>query len=70
MQPLQLRTIEIKPVDRSADATETPGPNKPDFATRVAQAEFGRAYVPPEHADFVDRSPGQVRAAQEEAWRS
>ena len=53
----------VKPISPSANPTETPRPDKPDFARRAAQVELGRAYVPPEHADFVDRSPEQDRAA-------
>ncbi len=44
----------VKPAARSAEATATPRPNEPDFATRAAQAELDRAYARPELDGFRD----------------
>ena len=38
------------------------------FAASLARSSLGCAYVPPEDAGFVDRTPDEVRTAQEALW--
>ncbi len=58
----------VKQIDRSVDLTKALRSKSADFATRAAQVEFGRAYVPLSHSDFRDRTPDEVRAAQAAGW--
>ncbi len=58
----------VKPAARSAEATATPCPNEPDFATRAAQAELGRAYARPELDGFRDRSPCAIAILRAAGW--
>ena len=63
-------TMNIYPPDSRGSSTPSassanPAPRRANFATSAAQVEFGHAYVPPEYAGFVDRTPDEVRAARE-----
>ncbi len=57
------------PDSRSSSTPSTSSANtasrRADYATSAAQVELCRAYVPPEYAGFVDRTPDEVRAARE-----
>ena len=62
------KTTIIKPTDRSPSTTETPRPDKSDFATRVAQAELGPAYARPELDGWCDRSPAEIALLRAVNW--
>ncbi len=58
---------EIKPVVEPDKLAEFQL-KRASFATRLARSSLGCAYAPPEDAGFVDRTPGEVRAAREALW--
>ena len=39
------------------------------FATHAAQSAFGAAYAPPAHANFFDRSPGEIAMLRAASWQ-
>ena len=40
------------------------------FAAGLAQAAFGAAYAPPDHANFCDHSPAAIAAMRAAMWGS
>ncbi len=57
----------------SAEARDLQSPDEDPrrrtaFAASAAQVELGAAYSPPDHSEFHDRSPAEVRAARESRW--
>ena len=59
MQNLNSLDLEIKPGVCSLDRICVD--QRRAFATKAAQAELGRFYISPEHADFVDRAPDEIK---------
>ena len=62
MEPLQLPASKDNPADRSADQTEVSPLSRTALATALAQGAFGRFYSPPIDADFIDKSPSELKA--------
>ena len=69
MEYLNPLNTEIKPADRSIDLAKVSPLNRVGFATGLAQAAFGTAYAPPTHANFVDRSPGEIAMLRAASWQ-
>ena len=69
MHYLTIQDPEIKPDVRSVDRTDALNQRRVSaFATKAAQFELGRAYVPPAHEGFRDLTPDQIRAARQSLW--
>ncbi len=67
MQDISHLTEIGNTADRSADQTDASALTRAAYATGLAQAAFGAAYAPPAHAEWRDRSPGElaiIRAAR------
>lgn len=68
MEHLNLPTSKNNPAVRSADRANASRLNRAAFATGLAQSAFGRAYVPPEYAGFVDRKPAEIAVIRATMW--
>ncbi len=68
MRYLPSDATNVNPIEQSADLTKALKDKSATFAAKATRSAFGRFYTPPEHADFRDHSPEELRQLRVAAW--